>query len=169
MCVHLLRVKYRAFLCVTNHFKVLTVSLSRDIVVAIQCNLDSVISIVGCPTLTNSWSCTHVHFSLSHHSIGMNKCLGLIVLWGGCACHLFAAFEHYSDVITSLRASQITCITIVYWTVYSGVLQRKHQSSTSLAFVRGIHRSPVNIPHKGPVTRKMFPFDDVIVIQFVLW
>ena len=29
--------------------------------------------------------------------------------------------------------------------------------------VRGIHRSPVNSPHKGPVTRKMFPFDDVIV------
>ena len=41
--------------------------------------------------------------------------------------------------------------------------QRKHQSSASLAFVRGIHRSPVNSPHKWPVTRKMFPFDDVIM------
>ena len=40
--------------------------------------------------------------------------------------------------------------------------QRKHQSSASLAFVWGIHRWPVNFPHKGPVTRKMFPFDDVI-------
>ena len=39
----------------------------------------------------------------------------------------------------------------------------KHQSSASLAFVRGIHRWPVNSPHKGPVTRKMFPFDDVIM------
>ena len=60
-------------------------------------------------------------------------------------------------------ASQITSLTIVYSTVYSGSNQRKHQSSTSLAFVRGIHRWPVNSPHKGPVTRKMFPFGDVII------
>ena len=45
-----------------------------------------------------------------------------------------------------------------------GADQRKHQSSMSLAFVRGIHRWPVNSPHKGPVTRKMFPFDDIIMI-----
>ena len=70
---------------------------------------------------------------------------------------------HYSDVIMSTMASQITSHTIVYSTVYSGIDQRKHQSSTSLAFVRGIHRWPVNSPHKGPVTRKMFPFDDVII------
>ena len=41
--------------------------------------------------------------------------------------------------------------------------QKKHQSSASLAFVRGIHRLPVNSPHKRPVTRKMFPFNDVII------
>ena len=46
---------------------------------------------------------------------------------------------------------------------YLGADQRKHQSSASLAFVRGSHRRPVNSPHKGPVTRKMFPFDDVIM------
>ena len=40
---------------------------------------------------------------------------------------------------------------------------KKNQSSASLAFVRGIHRRPVNSPHKWPVTRKMFPFDDVII------
>ena len=60
-------------------------------------------------------------------------------------------------------AFQITSLTIVYSTVYSGVDQRKHQSSASLAFVRGIHRCPVICPHKWPVTRKMFPFDDVIM------
>ena len=60
-------------------------------------------------------------------------------------------------------ASQITSLTIVYSTVYSGTDERKHQSSASLAFVRGIDRWPVNSPHKGPVTRKMFPFDDVIM------
>ena len=71
---------------------------------------------------------------------------------------------HYDDVTMSLMASQITSLTIVYSTVYSGANQRKHQSSASLAFVRGIHRGPVNSPHKWPVTRKMFPFDDVIMI-----
>ena len=40
---------------------------------------------------------------------------------------------------------------------------RKHQSSASMAFVRGIHRRLVNSPYKEPITRKMFPFDDVIM------
>ena len=62
-------------------------------------------------------------------------------------------------------ASQITSLTIVYSTVNSGTDQRKHQSSASLGFVRGIHRGPVNSPHTWPVTRKMFPFDDVIMIM----
>ena len=60
-------------------------------------------------------------------------------------------------------ASQITSLTIVYSTVYSGADQRKHEGSASLAFVRGIHRSPVNSPHKWPVARKMLLFDDVIL------
>ena len=64
-------------------------------------------------------------------------------------------------------ASQITSLTIVYSIAYSDADQRKHQSSASLAFVRGIHRGPVNSPHKWPVTRKMFPFDDVIMIPVV--
>ena len=58
-------------------------------------------------------------------------------------------------------ASQITSLMIVYSTIYWDADQRKHQSSTSLAFVWGIQRGPVNSPHKWPVTRKMFPFDDV--------
>ena len=70
---------------------------------------------------------------------------------------------HYNDVIMGTMASQITSLTIVYSTVSSGADLRKHQGSASLAFVRGIHRSQVNSPHKGPVTRKMFPFDDVIM------
>ena len=70
---------------------------------------------------------------------------------------------HYDDVIMSTIASQITSLTIVYLTIYSGADQSKHQSSASMAFVWGIHRGPVNSPHKWPVTRKMFPFDDVIM------
>ena len=52
----------------------------------------------------------------------------------------------------SMMASQITSLMVVYSTVYLGVDQRKHQS-----------RSPVNYPHKGPVTRKMVPFYDAIL------
>ena len=57
-------------------------------------------------------------------------------------CHI------YNDVIMSTTASQITSLTIFYLSLYSGADQRKHQSSVSLAFVRGIHRWPVNYPHK---------------------
>ena len=73
---------------------------------------------------------------------------------------------HYDDVLMGAMASQITSLTIVHSTVYSGADQSKHQSSASLAFVWGIHRGPVNSPHKWPVTRKMFPFDDVTVFIF---
>ena len=69
----------------------------------------------------------------------------------------------YGDVILGTIAFQITSLTIVYSIVYLSADQRKHQSSALLAFVRGIHRRPVNSPHEGPVTRKMFPFDDVIM------
>ena len=61
----------------------------------------------------------------------------------------------------SAIASQITSLTIVYSNVYSGEDQRKHQNSPSLAFVRGIRRGI----HEWPVTRKMFPFDDVIMMK----
>ena len=70
--------------------------------------------------------------------------------------------NHYDDVIMGAMASLITSLTIVYSTVYSGADQSKHRSSASLAFVWGIHRGPMNSPHKWPVTRKMFPFDEVI-------
>ena len=60
-------------------------------------------------------------------------------------------------------ASQINSVSSVYSIVHSGADKKKHQSSASLAFVWVIHWSPVNFPHKWPVTRKMFPFDDVIM------
>ena len=83
--------------------------------------------------------------------IGTNRTLRMIswISKMGCGHH------HCSDVIMGAMASQITSLP----TVYSGA----HQSSVSLAFVRGIHRWPVNSPHKWPVTRKTFPFDDVIM------
>ena len=77
-------------------------------------------------------------------------------------------FYLYNDGIMGAIASQITSLTIVYSTVYSDEDERKHQSSASLAFVWGIHRWPVNSPHKWPVTRKMFPFDEVIMTLLAL-
>ena len=74
--------------------------------------------------------------------------------------------RHYNGVIMGAMASQITSLTIVYSAVYSSDDHRKHQSSASLAFLRGIHQRPVNIPHKWAVTRKMFSFDDVIMVLY---
>ena len=59
-------------------------------------------------------------------------------------CHTYTAplmrLIHCTDIIMSMMASQITSLMVVYSIVYWGADQRKHQSSTSLAFVRGIHR-----------------------------
>ena len=65
---------------------------------------------------------------------------------------------HYNDFIMNAMASRITGVSSVCSTVCSGADQRKHQSSASLTFEGGIHRWPVNSPHKWPVTRKIFPF-----------
>ena len=94
----------------------------------------------------------------------------LVILVSDCQWHwinklLWVHSINYNDVIISVMASQITSLTIVCSTVYSGAYQRKYQNHSSLAFVRGIHRWPVNSPHKGPVTRQMFPFDDVIIVR----
>ena len=69
-----------------------------------------------------------------------------------------------SDVIMSAMSFRITGVSIVCSAVCSGSHQIQHKRSASLAFVRGIHRWPMDSPHKGPVTRKMFPFDYVIMM-----
>ena len=81
--------------------------------------------------------------------------------------HLKLCPKHYNDFIMGVIASQITSLMIVYSIVYSGADQRKNKCFASLTFVRGIHRWPVISPHKGPVTRKMVPFDDVNIIKIV--
>ena len=99
---------------------------------------------------------------IHHEDVGVRKVIHRyrIYLWW----YSWMILSHYNGVIMSAMASQITSLTSVYSTVFSGSDEIKHQSSASLAFVRGIHRSPVNSPHKWPVTRKMFPFDDVIML-----
>ena len=100
---------------------------------------------------------TSSHSLWRHCNDGKALSVGVLI-FRTCTTHL-----HYDDVIMTMLESQITSLTVVYSIVYTGVHQRKHQSSASLAFVREIHRGPVNFPHKWPVTRKMFPFDDVIM------
>ena len=108
-----------------------------------------------------------------------------IVLWGygfspgsNHSSHYVYTFHGYDaltnnsltlhDVIMNAIASEITSRRFVNSTVYSGADRGKHESSASLAFVRGIHRGPVDSTHKWPVTRKMFPFDDVIIYPWEL-
>ena len=103
----------------------------------------------------DEWKCLY--------SWGSSWQLVSIVSGDGLAPNRNQVISHYGDVIMGAIASQIASLIIVYSTVYSHADQRKHQSSASLAFVWGIHLGPVNFPHKWPVTRKMFPFDDVIM------
>ena len=72
-------------------------------------------------------------------------------------------FLYYSDVMMSMMAFQITSLTIIYSIVDSYADQRKTSKLRVTGFVRGIHRWPVNSPHKWPVTRKIFAFDAVIM------
>ena len=97
------------------------------------------------------WPCAHVHVCSSlgrqvpdRPSVGLMKYITY----------------HYSDDIMNEMASQVPGVSIVCPTVCWSTNQRKRQSSASLVFVRGSHRWPVDSPHKGPVTRKKFPFDD---------
>ena len=94
----------------------------------------------------------------------------VIVILGAHDCNecpsiLVSTFSmmHYGDVLMGAIASQITGISIVYSIVFPCADQRKHKNSASLAFVRRIHQWPVNSHHKGPMPRKMFPFDGVIM------
>ena len=93
----------------------------------------------------------------------MISCESIFIFPSHCSLHW--ENNHKGDVIMSAMASQITGVSIVYQIVCSGEDQRKHQSTASLAFVRRIYRWPMNSPHKGIVRRKMFPFDDVIMMK----
>ena len=98
---------------------------------------------------------------MTGHQLGCRSSVNMLVDMDGIGINPIEKQQYYNDVIISAIASQITSLTIVYSTVYSDANQGKHKSSASLAFLRGIHRGPVNSLHKWPVTRKMFPFDDV--------
>ena len=72
--------------------------------------------------------------------------------------------HRYNNVIMGAMASQITSLTIVYSTINPGEDKKKTSKFRVTGLCEGNSPSPVNSPHKGPVTLKMFPFDDVIMI-----
>ena len=86
------------------------------------------ITLCRCFTSQRANDAESVSVSWRHHEICSQLAIITIII----------VISHYSDVIMSAMASQTTSLTIVYSTVYSGSDQRKHQSSASLAFVRGI-------------------------------
>ena len=139
--------------------------LTETMVTFINCSLHYLAQI----KYTVSHKCVHI-FVLCYFFFFWFLCF-LFLHWPHYWFRPFARFirqgcfsdTHYNDIIIGAIASQITSLTIVHSIVYSDADQRKHQCSASLAFVRGIHRGPVNSPHKWPVTRKMVPFDDVIM------
>ena len=107
-----------------------------------------------------------MHLEIGHLQVPDFQSYRDSTTWQGTSQQYLAGYMpclHYIEVIMNTMVSQITSFMIVYSTVYSGTDQRKHQSFASLAFLRGIHWWPVNSTHKGPVTWKMFPFDDVIM------
>ena len=121
------------------------------------------------PCLVFSWYIWDLSLGLNHQPLqsqGLYRYVILLIhshVSSSYNCqHDGTAKMHCSDVIMSATASQITRPSIVCITVCS--YQRRYQSSASLAFVMGIHRWPVYSPHKGPVTQKMFPFDDIIMM-----
>ena len=76
------------------------------------------------------------------------------------ACYLGVLISKRIDVGLAYPKPELQ---LLFHTHYNDADQRKHQSSTSLTFVMGIHRWPGYFPHKGPVTQKTVPFDDVIM------
>ena len=132
---------------------------------------DSLIFKIGIPTYISGKTISILTWcpDLQHQTDGLvqERCNSIANALELClSCTKPSKQAHYNDIIMSAIASLITSLTIVYSTVCSGADQRKHQSSASLAFVRGIHRWLGKFLHKGPVTRKMFPFDDIIML---LW
>ena len=115
--------------------------------------------------------CGPLYFLCWHKNAHLSQLVVFVLVWNPRTLPMSFKFYshftvtkcHYNDVIMGAIASKITSLTIAFSNVYSDADQRKHQSSASLAFVQGIHRGPVNSQHKVPVTRKMFPFDDVIM------
>ena len=109
-----------------------------------------------------------IHTNTRNHTymyIHTYSCIDIYVCLRMCVISSLRSYRyiHCSDFIMSTMAFQITGVSIVCPTVCSGANQRKHQISASLAICEGNPPVTDGFPHKGQVTRKMFPFDDVIV------
>ena len=108
-----------------------------------------------------AWKCSNILLKcvnlmlLSQRSRLVQRWLNVsptyLVVW----LYVRGVIYHYSDVLMSVMASQITGVSIVCSTVYSGADQTSKLRVTGLC-------------HKGPVTRKTLPFDDVIMFHLFI-
>ena len=121
-------------------------------------------TVICCDIFVIWLSLIHCYFHSQKYGRVSLFCITIEFSWVNFSLH-----KHYNDVIMRTMTSQITCVQIVYSPVCSGADQRKQQSSAPLAFVRGIHRWPMNSPRKRPFTREILPFEDVIMIlQYIV-
>ena len=109
--------------------------------------------------LNNSWHSIADRLLMSKPETGHRRGQGVLVRGEGEVTQSKMA-DRSGNLPSPLTSTSRPLLTTI---VCSGVDQRKHQSSASLAFVRGIHRWQMNFRHTGLVTRRMFPFDDVIM------
>ena len=77
-------------------------------------------------------------------------------------CVYVMGFTHYIDVIMTTVASQITSSHLFTQSFIQTQIKENAKAPRHWPLC-GTSPGPVNYPHKGPVTRKMVPFDDVIM------
>ena len=130
----------------------------------------------GCPKLSIYWNICILHYLL-------RNVFSLFQGWPCVGFDVILLKPHISWLqydLTGTGSDHANVITVTSWWVrwclksptsplfteplIQGTDHRKHQSSASLFFVWQIHRWPVISSHKGPVTRKMFSFHDVIMV-----
>ena len=103
------------------------------------------------------YTCFHIVIARNNmHNVLLHSTCWLSHVICALFCCDLSWFDHYTDVIMSFMASQITSLTVVYSTVYSDTDQRKHQSSASPAFVWGIHQDRWIPRTKGQLRGKCF-------------
>ena len=96
------------------------------------------------------------------HKRSYNDLVGGVYIMDSCCIHLTYLPASFG-LLRCQKGNRWAAPSLYFNPWWFRHIYKKTPSSTSLAFLRGIHRWPVNSPHKRPVTRKMFPFDDVIM------
>ena len=118
-------------------------------------------------TITRPYLAQHV-WHVCHSGYNLPSCrVGFLVMMNCFERHLIFLHDRpwISPWIKSISNELDITIHVIALQLFQAQIK---ESIKALPHWPGIHRSPVNFPHKGPVTRKMFPFDNVTMI-FGIW